>query len=194
MTWTWLVWPGLDRVSAVMWYISPPCLHAHAEGVQLAVEVLGGFRQNQAGIQTRVPDTAEAQWNLLDQVMDWVAFHEHRLVRIEVDALLRDGQDTKAGASQPRDGHQVMGPHSVTYRERNDEGGWLMLRIKYKYALQLYTQCAIEYKPWHYICWWYNWPFNKPRQPLLLLLHLSSFWSQHGVHIVTKFTPWRNTV
>lgn len=94
-----------------------PCLHAHAEGVQLAVEVLGGFRQNQAGIQDRVPDTAEAQRYLLDQIMDRVALHAHRLVWIEVDALLGDSQDTKTGASQPRDGHQVMGPYSVTYRE-----------------------------------------------------------------------------
>lgn len=85
-----------------------PCLHAHAEGVQLAVEVLGGLRQNQAGIQARVPHTAEAQRNLLDQVMDRVALHAHGLVRIKVDALLRNGQDAETGASQPRDGHQVM--------------------------------------------------------------------------------------
>lgn len=85
--------------------------------MQLAVEVLGRFGQNQAGIQARVPHTAEAQRNLLDQVMDRVTLHAHGLVRIEVDALLGDGQDAKTGASQPRDGHQVMGPYSVTYRE-----------------------------------------------------------------------------
>ena len=106
-----------------MCWICRPCLHAHAEGVQLAVEVLGGFGQDQAGIQAGVPDAAEAQGNLLDQVMDRVALHAHRLVRIEVDALLRDGQDAKTGTPQARDGHQVMGPHSVTYRERSDEGG-----------------------------------------------------------------------
>lgn len=100
-----------------MCLICHPCLHAHAEGLQLTVEVLGRFWQNQAGVQAGVPDTAEAQWNLLDQVMHRVALHAHRLVRIKVDALLRDGQDTKTGASQPRDGHQIMGPYSVTYRE-----------------------------------------------------------------------------
>lgn len=97
-----------------MCWVGRPCLHAHAEGVELAVEVLGGFRQHHGGIQARVPDTAEAQRHLLDQVVDWVTLHVHRLVRVEVDALLRHGQDTETGASQPRDGHQVMGPHSVT--------------------------------------------------------------------------------
>lgn len=110
-----------------MCWICHSCLHAHAEGVQLTVEVLGGFGQNQAGIQARVPDTAKAQWNLLDQVMDRVTLHAHRLVRIEVDALLRDGQDAKTGASQPRDGHQVVGPYSVTYREWCVQGGWTNL-------------------------------------------------------------------
>lgn len=90
------------------------CLHARAEGLQLMVEVLGGFRQNQGGVQAGVPDAAETQWNLLHQVVHRVALHVHRLVRVEVDARLRDGQDAKAGASQPRDGHQVMGPYSVT--------------------------------------------------------------------------------
>lgn len=78
------------------------------------MEVLGGFGQKHAGIQARLPDTAEAQRNLLHQVVDWVALYAHRLVWIKVDALLRDGQDTEAGASQSGDGHQVMGPHSVT--------------------------------------------------------------------------------
>ena len=105
--------------------ICHPCLHAHAEGVQLAVEVLGGFRQNQAGIQARVPDTTEAQWHLLDQVVNWVALHAHWLVWVEVDALLRDSQDTKTWATQPRDGHQVMWPYSVTYKGR--DGHWVGL-------------------------------------------------------------------
>lgn len=91
------------------------CLHAHAEGVQLAVEVLGGFGQIQAG---GVPPAAEAQRDLLHQVVERIALHAHVLVRVEVDALLGDGQDTKAGAPQSRDGHQVMGPNSVTYGER----------------------------------------------------------------------------
>lgn len=102
-----------------MCWVGRPCLHAHAEGVQLTVEVLGWFGQNQTGIQARVPDPAEAQWHLLDQVVDWVALHAHRLVWVKVDALLRHGQDTETGASQPRDGHQVMGPHSVTCTERD---------------------------------------------------------------------------
>ena len=94
---------------------------------------MGGFGQNQAGIQARVPDTGEAQRNLLDQVMDRVAIHAHCLVRIKVDALLRDGQDAKVGATQPRDGHQIMGPNGVTYRERWIQGGGLiLLRIKDK--------------------------------------------------------------
>lgn len=80
------------------------------------MEVLGGFGQNQAGIQAGVPDAAEAQRDLLDQVVHRVALHAHRLVWIEVDALLGNGQDAETGASQPRDGHQVMGPHSITYR------------------------------------------------------------------------------
>lgn len=79
------------------------------------MEVLRGFRQNQAGIQAGVPDAAEAQRDLLDQVVHWVALHAHRLVWIKVDALLRDSQDTETGASQPRDRHQVMGPDSITY-------------------------------------------------------------------------------
>lgn len=91
------------------------------------MEVLGGFGQNQAGIQARVPDTAEAQWNLLYQVMYRVALHAHRLVWIKVDALLRDGQDAKTRASQPRDGHQVMGPYSVTYGERWVQGDLINL-------------------------------------------------------------------
>ncbi len=102
-----------------MCWISAPCLHASAEGVQLAVEVLGGFGQNQAGIHARVPATAKAPRNLLDQVLDRVALHAHRLVWVEVDALLGDGQDAKTGTPQSRDGHQVMGPHGVTYRERS---------------------------------------------------------------------------
>ena len=77
----------------------PPCLHAHAESLQLTVELLGGFGQNQARIQARVPDAAEAQRDLLDQVVDRVAFQAHRLVGVKVDALLRDGQDAKTGTS-----------------------------------------------------------------------------------------------
>lgn len=85
--------------------------------MQLAVEVLGGLRQNPAGVQARVPDTTQAQRNLLHQVMDRVSLHVQGLVRIEVDALFRDGEDTKAGAAESRDRHQVMGPHSVTCRQ-----------------------------------------------------------------------------
>lgn len=98
--------------------LAPSCLHPHAEGVQLAVEVLGGLGQNSAGVQARVPDTTQTQRNLLHQVMDRVSLHVQGLVRIEVDALFRDGQDTKAGAAESRDRHQVMGPHSVTCRQR----------------------------------------------------------------------------
>lgn len=78
------------------------------------MEVLGGLGQNQAGVQARVPDAAEAQGHLLDQVVDRVALHAHRLVRVEVDALLGDGQDAEAGAPQAGDGHQIVGPDSVT--------------------------------------------------------------------------------
>lgn len=60
-----------------MCWICHPCLHAHAEGVQLTVEVLGGFGQNQARIQAGVPDTPQAQRHLLNQVVDWVTFHAH---------------------------------------------------------------------------------------------------------------------
>lgn len=105
-----------------------PALHAHAEGMQFTVEVLGGFGQNQAGIQTRVPDAAEAQRNLLDEVVDRVAFHANRLVWVEVNALLRDSHDTETGTSQSRDSNQVVGPHSVTCRE----GGWPTYRINNK--------------------------------------------------------------
>lgn len=82
--------------------------------MQLAVEVLGGLGQNQAGIQAGVPDAAEAQRNLLHQIVHRVALNAHRLVGIEVDALLGDGEGTEAGAPQPGDGHQIMGPNSVT--------------------------------------------------------------------------------
>lgn len=102
-------------------WVFPSCLHAHAEGVQLAVEVLGRFRQNQVGIQAWVPDATQAQGNLLDQVVDRVALHVHRLVRVKVDALLGHSQDTETGASEPRDGHQVMGPHCVAWREMEQE-------------------------------------------------------------------------
>ena len=95
--------------------------------MQLAVEVLGGFGQDQARIQARVPDTAEAQRDLLDQVMDRVAFHADWLVWVKVDALFRHGEDAKTGASQPRDGYQVVGPDGVTYRERLVERGWTNL-------------------------------------------------------------------
>lgn len=89
------VWPDHDTVSAVICWICYPCLHAPAEGVQLVLEVLGRFTQNQAGIEARVPDAAEAQRNLLDQVLDRVALHTHRLVWVKVDALFGDSQDTK---------------------------------------------------------------------------------------------------
>lgn len=104
--------------------VGRPCLHAHAEGVQLAVEVLGGFGQNQAGIQAGVPDATQAQRHLLDQVVDRVALHAHGLVRVEVDALLGHGQDAEVGASQPGDGHQVVRPHGVTFTQRHSQGGW----------------------------------------------------------------------
>lgn len=108
----------LTPVSAVTGCICLPCLHAHAEGVQLAVEVLGGLGQNQARVPAGVPGAAQAQRDLLDQVVERVALHADRLVRVKVDALLRHGQDAQAGASQPGDGHQVVGPDDVTYRQR----------------------------------------------------------------------------
>lgn len=83
-----------------MCWICHPSLHAHAEGLQLTVEVLGGLRHNKTGIQAWVPDTAKAQRNLFDQVVDWIALHTHRLVGVKVDALLRYSQDTEAGAPQ----------------------------------------------------------------------------------------------
>lgn len=69
-----------------------------------------------------MPDTAEAQRDLFDQVEQRVALHAQGLVRIEFDALFGDGQDAKAGAAQSRDGHQIMGPYGVTFRgtERTD--------------------------------------------------------------------------
>lgn len=94
--------------------VRPAPLHAGAEGAQLAVEVLGGFRQNHGGVQAGVPDAAEAQRNLLHQVVDRVTLHVEGLVRVEVHTLLRDGEDAQAGAAQAGDGHQVMGPHGVT--------------------------------------------------------------------------------
>lgn len=113
---TCLVLSGLVLAQFRLCYVGfcHPGLHALAEGVQLVVEVLGGLGHNQTGIQARVPDATEAQWNLLDQIVDRVALHAHRLVGVKVDALLRHRQDAKIGTSKPRDGHQVMGPHSVT--------------------------------------------------------------------------------
>lgn len=95
-----------------------PCLNAHTEGIQLMMEMLGGFGQNHTGIQARVPDTAKAQRNLFDQVMYRVSLCVQGLIWVKVEALLRDGQDTKTGTSQSRDSHQVMGPDSVTYRQK----------------------------------------------------------------------------
>lgn len=120
LTWTGLVWSWQRFIRHFS--SRRPCLHAHAEGLQLVVEVLGGFWQNQAGVQAGVPDTAEAQRDLFDQVEQRVTLHAHRLVRIEFDALFRDGQDAKARASQSWDGHQIMGPYGVTFRgtERTD--------------------------------------------------------------------------
>lgn len=63
-----------------------------------------------------MPDAAQAQGDLLDQVEQRVALHAHRLVWIEFDALLGDGEVAKVGASQSRDGHQIMGPYDVTFR------------------------------------------------------------------------------
>lgn len=119
-----MVWSGLGTVSAVMCRVrfAAPCLHPHAEGLQLAVEVLGGLGQNPAGVQAGVPDTAEAQGDLLHQVVDRVSLHVQGLVRVEVDALLGDGQDAEAGAAESGDGHQVVGPHSVTCRQKR--GSW----------------------------------------------------------------------
>lgn len=121
LTWTGLVWSGQRFNRRVF-----PCLHARAEGVQLMVEVLGGLWQNLVGVQAGVPDTAEAQRDLLDQVEQRVALHAHRLVRIILDALFGDGQDAEARASQSRDGHQIMGPYDVTFRgtERSDLLDW----------------------------------------------------------------------
>lgn len=63
-----------------------------------------------------MPDTAEAQRDLFDQVEQRVALHAHRLVRIIFHALFGDGQDAEARASQSRYGHQIMGPYDVTFK------------------------------------------------------------------------------
>ena len=94
---------------------NPPKLHARAEGVHLPVEVLRGLRQHQVGVKAVVPDAAQAQGHLLDQVVNGVPLHVRPLVGVEVDALLGNGQDTQAGAPQPRDGHQVVGPDGVAW-------------------------------------------------------------------------------
>ena len=62
-----------------------------------------------------MPDAAQAQGHLLDQVVNGVPLHVRPLVGVEVDALLGNGQDTQAGAPQPRDGHQVVGPDGVAW-------------------------------------------------------------------------------
>lgn len=111
------------------------------------VEVLGGFRQNQAGVQAGVPDPAEAQRDLFDQVEQRVALHAHGLVRIEFDALFRDGQDAKARASQSRDGHQIMGPYGVTFRgtERTDPlDRTFALSEFFQYKTALKTQTGLQ--------------------------------------------------
>lgn len=73
---------------------STPDLHARTEGVHLTVEMLGGLRQDQVGVQAGVPDTAQTQGHLLDKVVDGVALDVRPLVGVEFDALLRHGQDT----------------------------------------------------------------------------------------------------
>lgn len=124
-----------------------PCLHAHAEGVQLMVEVLGGFWQNLVGVQAGVPDTAEAQRDLFDQVEQRVALHAHRLVRIIFHAFFGDGQDAEARASQSRDGHQIMGPYDVTFggTERTELLDWrktvtTIITWKKQNGLTMYNQ------------------------------------------------------
>ena len=103
--------PGVDPSPPSI----PPELHARAEGVHLPVEVLCGLRQHQVGVQAGMPDAAQAQGHLLHQVVNWVPLHVRPLVGVEVDALLGHGQDAQAGAPQPRDGHQVVGPDGVAW-------------------------------------------------------------------------------
>lgn len=82
------------------------------------VEVQGGLHQDQRRVQAGLPHAAEAQRNLLDQVMQGVALDVHGQHGVEVDAGLGDGQLAEAGAPQAGDGHQVMGPYDVTCSER----------------------------------------------------------------------------
>ncbi len=88
-------------------------LHARAETLHLTVEVLSGFVQDHAVVYGGMPDAAQAQGHLLDQVVDGVALDVHRLVRVKVDALFGHLQDFEIGPTQARDGHQVVRPHSV---------------------------------------------------------------------------------
>lgn len=89
-------------------------LHARAEAQHLAVEVLSGLVQDDAVVYGGTPGAVQAQGHLLYQIVDGVALDVHRLVRVEVDALFRHLQDFEVGATQTRNGHEVVRPHGVT--------------------------------------------------------------------------------
>lgn len=88
-------------------------LHARAETLHLAVEVLSGLVQDHAIVHGGMPDAAQAQGHLLDQIVDGISLDVHRLVRVKVDALFGHLQNFEVGPTQASNGHEVVGPHSV---------------------------------------------------------------------------------
>lgn len=93
-------------------------LHASAEALHLAVEVLSGLVQDDAVVYRGMPSAVQAQGHLLHQIVDGVTFDVHRLIWVEVDAFFGNLQDFEVGATQARNGHEVVGPHGVSWEAK----------------------------------------------------------------------------
>lgn len=63
-------------------------LHARAKGLRLIVELQVGLYQNQRRVQAGLPHAAQAQRNLLYQVVQGVTLDVHGQEGVEVDAGL----------------------------------------------------------------------------------------------------------